>query len=68
MRTIAAALLLAFAPQQQGKKWSDMDYGPFQTHTFEAKGRNLAYKGVKVRLGPGGASMVFDADLLRWSA
>jgi glucose/arabinose dehydrogenase len=67
MRTLALALLLAILPQQ-GKKWSDMDYGPYMTHSFEAKGKNIAYKGVNVRLGPGGASMVFDTDLLRWSA
>ena len=67
------AALLAAAPQQkppQEKKWSSMDYGPFMTHSFEAKGapRNIAYKGLKVRLGPDGASMLFDTDLLRWSA
>jgi len=61
-------LLLVGAAPQQGKKWSDMDYGPFMTHSFEAKGKNLAYKGILVRLGPGGAAMLFDADLLRWSA
>jgi glucose/arabinose dehydrogenase len=65
---IAFTLLLLAAAPQQGKKWSEMDYGPFMTHSFEAAGKNLAFKGVKVQLGPGGASMVFDADLLRWSA
>jgi glucose/arabinose dehydrogenase len=64
----SALLLLLLCGQQSGRKWSDMDYGPFMTHSFEAKGKNVAYKGVRVRLGPDGASMVFDADLLRWSA
>ena len=65
MRLLALAVVLAAAPAQEGKKWSGMDYGPFMTHSFEAKGKNLAYKGILVRLGPGGAAMLFDADLLR---
>ena len=66
VKTALASVLLLLG--QQGKKWSDMDYGPFMTHSFEAKGKNIAYKGVRVRLGTEGASMVFDTDLLRWSA
>src|SRR5688572_15951418 len=67
MTVFALALLLAAAPQQ-GKKWSDMDYGPTMSHSFEAKGKDVSNKGIRVRLGPDGASMLFDADLLRWSA
>ncbi|MDG2468440.1 MAG: hypothetical protein P8M80_04120 [Pirellulaceae bacterium] len=55
---------------QTGKKWVDMDYGPNMTHSFQvaaAPGRNISYKGVKVELDPS-ASMLFDEDLLRWSA
>jgi glucose/arabinose dehydrogenase len=70
---LAALLAAAAAPQEKapgGKRWSDMDYGPVMAQTFEVKGpaRNLAFKGLRVRLGPDGASMLFDADLLRWSA
>lgn len=73
MRTAALALLVLLAPQDKGpkgRKWAEMDYGPFMTHSFEAKvtERNIAYKGVRVRLGKAGESMVFDTDLLRWSA
>ena len=53
-----------------GKRWIDMDYGPYMTHSFEAsrpKG-NIAYKGLKIRLGDGGQAMLFDTDLLRWAA
>ncbi len=71
MRRPAVLLILALgAPPQAGKKWSDMDYGPFMSHSFEARvpARNIAYKGVRVRLGSRGECMVFDTDLLRWSA
>jgi hypothetical protein len=65
---VLALTLVLLAPQQQGKKWSDMDYGPYMTHSFESAGKDITYKGIKVRLGTDGASMLFDADLLRWSA
>lgn len=57
--------------------WSAMDYGPSLTHTYEIPGtkKNIAYKGIAVRLdpGPGGISrgrqwMVFDTDTLRVAA
>ena len=55
---------------ETGKRWIDMDYGPYMTHSFQASrpAKNIAYKGVKIRLGDGGQSMLFDTDLLRWSA
>ena len=60
-----------------GKQWLDMNYGPYLTHSVEGPRGNFAYKGVVVRVGgnlqnavsaPDCASMVFDTDLLRWSA
>jgi glucose/arabinose dehydrogenase len=68
MRAPGIALLLAALPAQQGKKWAEMDYGPFMTHSFESRPKDISYKGIRVRLGADGASMLFDADLLRWSA
>lgn len=63
-----AMLVLLQAAPQEGRTWSDMDYGPFMTHSFEGKDKDIAYKGIRVRLGPDGACMLFDEDLLRWSA
>jgi hypothetical protein len=60
-----------------GKQWLDMNYGPYLTHTVEGPRDNFAYKGLVIRVGgnlenavstPDCASMVFDTDLLRWSA
>lgn len=60
-----------------GEPWLRMDYGPTLTGTFEvgSGGRNIAYKGVAVRLdpGPGGVArgkawMVFEHDTLRMAA
>lgn len=63
-----------------GRAWQDMDYGPFAGASIEAPlpggGRaNIAYKGIAIRLdsGDGGvaqgrAFMLFDADLMRFSA
>lgn len=57
--------------------WSLMDYGPSLVHTYEigTGGKNIAYKGIAVRLdrGPGGISqgrhwMIFDHDTLRMAA
>lgn len=57
--------------------WSAMDYGPSLTHTFEIPGgeRNIAYKGIAVRLDPGAGGvsrgrhwMLFDTDTLRVAA
>ncbi|MCE9557257.1 MAG: c-type cytochrome, partial [Planctomycetes bacterium] len=57
--------------------WTEMDYGPSLTNVYEfgGKDKNLAYKGIAVRLdpGPGGVThgnhwMVFDHDTLRVAA
>src|SRR5688572_18476524 len=61
----------AAATGPAGKAWVDMDYGPFISMTLEAPAPagNIAYKGVVVPLKPDrSAAMVFDTDLLRWSA
>jgi putative heme-binding domain-containing protein len=61
----------------EAEPWRKMDYGPTLTGTFEIgkDGRNIAYKGVAVRLdpGPGGvvkgkAWVVFEHDTLRMAA
>ena len=53
-----------------GRKWIDMDYGPYMTHSFQASRpeRNIAYKGIRIRLGSSGESVLFDSDLLRYAA
>ena len=57
--------------------WENMNYGPYLIGTYEAgrDGKNIAYKGIAVRLdnGPGGVSrgkrwIAFDHDTLRVSA
>ncbi len=57
--------------------WSAMDYGPQLTHTYEVPGtaKNLAYKGMAIRLDPGAGGvsrgrhwMIFDTDTLRMAA
>ncbi len=57
--------------------WSAMDYGPQLTHTYEIHGatKNLAYKGIAVRLDPGAGGvsrgrhwMIFDTDTMRMAA
>jgi glucose/arabinose dehydrogenase len=61
----------ATSPQPSATPWSDMDYGPFLSLTLEAPKPtgNFSYKGVVVPLKPDrSAAMVFDTDLLRWSA
>ena len=58
-------------PQPSATPWVDMDYGPFMSMTLEAPqpAGNLAYKGIVIPLKPDrSAAMVFDTDLLRWSA
>ena len=52
-----------------GKRWIDMDYGPYMTHSFQASrpDKNIAYKGLKIRLGDDGQAMLFDTDLLRFA-
>ncbi len=57
--------------------WSAMDYGPQLTHTYEVPGaaKNIAYKGIAIRLDPGAGGvsrgrhwMIFDTDTLRMAA
>lgn len=57
--------------------WSAMDYGSQLTHTYEIPGatKNIAYKGIAVRLDPGAGGvsrgrrwMIFDTDTLRMAA
>ncbi len=78
-RLIAAATLIIAAVSQciaaeprrpTGKKWIDMDYGSTMTHSFQASrpAGNIAYKGIKIRLGDDGQAMLFDTDLLRYAA
>jgi len=68
----AGARSAAAAPQRPAAApWSDMDYGPFMSLTLEAPrpAGNLSYKGVVIPLkADRSAAMVFDTDLLRWSA
>ena len=69
---VACLLLTASAFAEvgnTGKRWIDMDYGPYMTHSFQASrpAGNIAYKGIKIRLGESGQSMLFDTDLLRWA-
>ncbi len=60
-------------PERTGKKWLDMDYGPFLTTSVQcAEEGNIAHKGIAIPLvdddsGQRGA-MVFDTDLLRYAA
>src|SRR5687767_6034017 len=61
----------AAAPTPNTTPWADMDYGPFMSLTLEAPlpPGNLSNKGIVVPLKPDrSAAMVFDTDLLRWSA
>ena len=58
-------------PEQTPMPWVDMDYGPFMSLTLAAPkpDGNLSYKGIVIPLRPDrSAAMVFDTDLLRWSA
>ena len=68
---VAAAATRAAAKEP----WMRMDYGPFLTASIEAPApeKNIAYKGIAVNLGAvyGGdhnEAIVFDTDLLRYSA
>ena len=58
-----------------GKRWMDMNYGPYVSASVEAPGRNMTYKGILVRVSgettnaannPNNATMLFDTDLLRY--
>ncbi len=73
--TAALALSLVTAaiaqPKRTGKRWLDMDYGPYKATTIEAPkpAGNFAYKGIAIRLGgPNNATVCFDTDTLRYSA
>ncbi len=65
-----------FGPEPSNiELWAAMDYGPTLTHTYEIPNperRNLAYKGIAVRIdaGPGGVSrgrqwLLYDTDTMR---
>ncbi len=73
---LAAALLptaeTAAAPQ--GKRWTDMNYGPYLTAAIEITKGNIAHKGLAIRLdaGDGGVAAgrefcMFDTDTLRYA-
>jgi hypothetical protein len=49
-------------------KYEVMDYGPFVSATIVAPvpGTNITNKGIAIKVGEG--AMLFDTDLLRWSA
>lgn len=53
-----------------GEQWRDMDYGPFLSTAVAAHSKNLTYKGIIIPLTPDrlNGAMVFDTDLLRYSA
>ena len=53
-----------------GQKWRDMDYGPYLSTAVAAHPKNLTYKGIIIPLTPDhtGGTVVFDTDLLRYSA
>src|SRR5215218_6121946 len=59
------------SPPPSAGPWADMDYGPFMSLTLEAPrpANNFSYKGIVVPLkSDRSAAVVFDTDLLRWSA
>lgn len=65
----------ASARPRTGQPWVDMDYGPFLSASIEAPqpATNIAYKGIAIRLadafgGQQNEAVVFDTDLLRYSA
>ena len=53
-----------------GQRWRDMDYGPYLSTAVKATSDNITYKGIIIPLTPDltGGSVVFDTDLLRYSA
>jgi cytochrome c5 len=60
---------------EKGPKYRRMDFGPALFWTFQVAPRNIAYKGIAIRLddGPGGVSkgrawMVYDHDTMRVAA
>ncbi|MEX2214287.1 MAG: DUF6797 domain-containing protein [Phycisphaeraceae bacterium] len=57
-------------PQKLGT-YEYMDYGPVIAHTIRANwpAKNIAYKGLAVRLGErGDAALIYDTDLMRVAA
>jgi hypothetical protein len=59
------------AEKKTGKRWIDMDYGPYKATTIEAplNSGNFAYKGIAIKVGGNeNASICFDTDTLRYSA
>ena len=64
-------------PPANVEPWMAMDYGPSLINTYEVggPGPNIAYKGLAVRLNPGGGGVsrgshwaLFDHDTLRYAA
>ncbi len=53
-----------------GQRWRDMDYGPYLSTAVKATSDNITYKGIIIPLTPDltGGAVVFDTDLLRYSA
>ena len=53
-----------------GQPWRDMDYGPYLSTAVAANANNLTYKGIVIPLTPDltGGAVLFDTDLLRYSA
>ena len=67
---LSSAGLFASTPDAR-PPWEAMDYGPFLTASIEAAEprTNIAYKGIAIKLGGDrNESVVFDTDLLRYSA
>ncbi len=59
--------------EKTGKKWLDMDYGPYLSAAIEVSSENFAYKGIAIPLsrnwdGEHDESVLFDINLLRYSA
>ncbi|MCH8046013.1 MAG: hypothetical protein IID44_20050 [Planctomycetes bacterium] len=77
-RLISAILLLALlfaapahaAKKKTGRRWLDMDYGPYLTATIQSShpGKTVAQKGIAIKLGEEKDHyVVFDTDMLRYS-
>jgi hypothetical protein len=75
LRSLLCSLLMVtsssslLAQQDNAPPWIAMDYGPYMTHSFQAAepAGNIAYKGLWIRLGKEGQSVLFDTDLLRYA-
>jgi hypothetical protein len=55
---------------RHGERYQRMDYGPFLSHTFEAtpENKNTTNKGIAVAFGDHDAGIIFDTELMRYSA